>query len=51
MLLLKNLSHQNHKIWATSHEVAILSDDIAVDDGSSIPSTFLKQTVKQLEVI
>ena len=26
-------------------------DDIVVDDESSIPSTFLQQTVKQLEVI
>ena len=51
-LLLKNLSRQNHKILLeTSHKAAILSDDIAVYDGWSIPSTFPQRTVKQLEII
>ena len=36
---------------AISHEVAILSDDVVVDDECIIPSTFPQQTVKQLEVI
>ena len=31
--------------------VAILSDDISINNGWSIPATFLEQTVKQLEVI
>ena len=54
-LMLKNLSHQHHKILllatSTSHKVAILSDGIIVDDGWSEPWTFLQQTVKQFEVI
>ena len=46
--------------FITSHKVALqfiscqketlLSDDIVVDDGWSIPSIFSQQTVKQLEV-
>ena len=36
---------------ATSHKVAILSDDVIVDDRWIIPSIFLQQNVKQLEVI
>ena len=56
-MLLKNLSHQNHKILATvlpnyltiNHSVAI--DDVVVNNGWSIPSAFLQQTVKQVEVI
>ena len=32
-------------------KLATLSDDIAVDDGWSIPSTLFQKTVKQLEVI
>ena len=52
ILLLKNLSQENHKILATrTIRVAILSDDIAVDDGWSITSTFLEKTVKQLVTI
>ena len=53
MLLLKNLFRQNHKIllWATSHKVAIISDNVVVNDGWNISPTFLQQTVKQLEVI
>ena len=31
--------------------VVILSDEIIVDDQWSIPSTFLQQTVKKLEII
>ena len=31
--------------------VAILLNDIVIDDGKSIPSVFLQQTVKHLEVI
>ena len=31
--------------------VVILSDEIIVDDQWSIPSTFLQQTVKQLEIV
>ena len=53
-MLLKNLSHQNQKILlipVTTHKVALLSDDIDVDDAWSIPSTFPQQSVKQIEVI
>ena len=31
--------------------VVILSDEIIVDNQWSIPSTFLQQTVKQLEIV
>ena len=56
-MLLKNLSHQHHKILANllptyltiNHSVAI--DDVVVNNGCSIPSAFLQQTVKQAEVI
>ena len=36
---------------AISHKVAILSDDVIVDGRWIMPSIFLQQTVKQLEVI
>ena len=32
-------------------KLAILSDDAVVHDEWSIPSTFVQQTVKQLEII
>ena len=57
--MLKNFCRQNHKILAilantylaTSHKAAVISDDVVVDDGWSVTSVFLQQTVKQVEVI
>ena len=43
-------SSETENITITNHKVAILSDDIVVNDGWSIPTTFPQQTVKQLEV-
>ena len=43
----------SHKValqFVSSHKEALLSNDIVVDDGWSIPSIFSQQTVKQLEV-
>ena len=34
-----------------TYKVGTFSDDVVADDEWSIPSTFLQQTVKQLEVI
>ena len=49
---MKILSHQrNQKILGGYLIYTYLLDDIVVDDGWSIPSTFLQQTAKQLEVI
>ena len=57
-MLLKNFSSESKNvITITSHKVALLSDNIFVYDGWSIPSNrnilsnFPKGTVKQLEVI
>ena len=44
------VSSETENITITNHKVAILSGDIAVNDGWSIPTTFPQQTVKQLEV-
>ena len=37
--------------WILSHKVATLLDNIAIDDGWSVPATFLEQTVKKPDVI
>ena len=45
------VSSETENITITNHKVAaILSCDIIVNDGWSIPTTFPQQTVKQLEV-
>ena len=44
-------SSESENITITSHKVALLSDDTVVHNARSIPSTFHKQTVKQIEVI
>ena len=45
------VSSETENITITNHKVAaILSCDIVVNDGWSIPTTFPQQTVKQLEV-
>lgn len=45
------VSSETENITITNHKVAaILSCDIVVIDGWSIPTTFPQQTVKQLEV-
>ena len=50
--MLKNLSSESGNIVTiTSHKVVLISDDVAVDDGRSIPSSFPQQTVKQVEII
>lgn len=45
------VSSETENITITNHKVAaILSCDIVVNDGWSMPTTFPQQTVKQLEV-
>lgn len=43
------VSSETENITITNHKVAILSGDIAVNDGWSIPTTFPQKTIEQLE--